>query len=175
MFGSKGLIEIYTGDGKGKTTAALGLALRACGHGARVAIVQFMKGCARYGELAAVKYLPGVTLVHTGRDTCIFRGDETPEDFAEAARGLKEAEKFIVSGEYDLVILDEVNVAIDFGLLDADLVAALIGQKPEETEIVLTGRNAPKSLLEIADLVSEVKEIKHPYRKGIEARVGVDY
>lgn len=175
MFGSKGLIEIYTGDGKGKTTAALGLALRACGHGARVAIVQFMKGWAQYGELAVVKHLPNVTLVHTGRDKCIFRGDETAEDFTEASRGLKEAEKFIASGEYDLVILDEINVAIDFGLIDADDVAELIGRKPEKTEIVLTGRNAPKSLLEMADLVSEIKEIKHPYRSGVSARKGVEY
>ena len=161
MFGSKGLIEIYTGDGKGKTTAALGLAVRACGHGAHVAIVQFMKGWARYGELTAVKHLPGVTLVHTGREKCIFRGDET--------------EKFIDSGEYDLVILDEINVAIDFGLVDADDVAELLRGKPEKTEIVLTGRNAPKSLLDMADLVSEMKEIKHPYRQGITARKGVEY
>ena len=162
MFGSKGLIEIYTGDGKGKTTAALGLAVRACGHGAHVAIVQFMKGWARYGELTAVKHLPGVTLVHTGREKCIFRGDETDEDFKEAARGL-------------LVILDEINVAIDFGLVDADDVAELLRGKPEKTEIVLTGRNAPKSLLDMADLVSEMKEIKHPYRQGITARKGVEY
>ena len=175
MFGSKGLIEIYTGDGKGKTTAALGLAVRACGHGAHVAIVQFMKGWARYGELTAVKHLPGVTLVHTGREKCIFRGDETDEDFKEAARGLKEAEKFIDSGEYDLVILDEINVAIDFGLVDADDVAELLRGNPEKTDIVLTGRNAPKSLLDMADLVSEMKEIKHPYRQGITARKGVEY
>ncbi|MDO5114642.1 MAG: cob(I)yrinic acid a,c-diamide adenosyltransferase [Synergistaceae bacterium] len=175
MFGSEGLIEIYTGDGKGKTTAALGLALRASGHGAKIGIVQFMKGWAQYGELFSASKLPGVTLIHTGRDKCIFRGDETEEDFAEAARGLAAAEKFILSGEYDLVILDEVNVAIDFGLLKEGDVAALLKKKAPGTEIVLTGRNAPQTLIDIAELVTEMKEIKHPYKKGITARKGIEY
>lgn len=175
MFGEKGLIQVYTGDGKGKTTAALGLALRACGHGARVAIVQFMKGWAGYGELTSLKRLPNVTLVRTGRDKCFSRDDVTDKDFAEAARGLKAAEEFISSGEYDLVILDEVNVAANFGLLAVADVVEVLKLKSEKTEIVLTGRNAPVQFLEKADLITEMREVRHPYRKGISARKGVEY
>lgn len=175
MFGEKGLVQLYTGNGKGKTTAALGLALRASGHGAKIAVIQFMKGWNGYGELEAVKNIPGITLVHTGRDKCIFRGDETQEDFDEAGRGLALAGKYLSSGAFDLVILDEINVAADFGLIDAELAAEIISQKAEATEVVLTGRNAPKAFLELAELITEMKEIKHPYQKGITARKGVEY
>ena len=175
MFGEKGLIQIYTGDGKGKTTAALGLAVRALGHGARVAVVQFMKGSDIYGERKTLKDLPGVTLIQTGRTKCIFHGDETEEDFAEARRGLEAAREFLTSGKYDLVILDEINVAIDFGLLKTEDALSWLSAKRESTEVVLTGRNAPAELIEIADLVSEMREIKHPYRRGVTARRGIEY
>lgn len=175
MFGEKGLIQIYTGDGKGKTTAALGLALRAAGRGAKIAFVQFMKGSPVYGEIVSLAMLPGVTHVRTGRAQCIFKSDETEEDFAEARRGLKLAEEFMSSGEYDLVVLDEINVAVDFGLLTAEEVAAALSRKAEETEIVLTGRNAPKLFIDMASLVTDMREVKHPYRDGVQARAGVEF
>lgn len=175
MLGEHGLIQIYTGDGKGKTTAALGLALRAAGHGAKIAIVQFMKGSPIYGEICAAARIPEITMIRTGRDKCIFRGDETEEDYAEAARGLKTAGDMLRSGEYDIVILDEINVAVDFGLIKCSDVENILLQKAQGTEAVLTGRNAPKELIELADLVTEMKEVKHPYRRGTEARRGVEY
>ena len=175
MFGEKGLIQVYTGDGKGKTTAALGLALRAAGRGAKIAFVQFMKGSPVYGEIVSLAMLPGVTHLRTGRAKCIFKGDETEEDFAEARRGLKFAAECMSSGEYDLVVLDEINVAVDFGLLEAEKVAAALEKKSEETEVVLTGRNAPQLFIDKAHLVTEMREIKHPYRDGVQARAGVEY
>lgn len=175
MLGEKGLIQVYTGDGKGKTTAALGLALRAAGRGAKIAFVQFMKGSPVYGEIISLAMLPGVTHLRTGRAHCIFRGDETEEDFAEARRGLEAAAEFMSSGEYDLVVLDEINVAVDFGLLSAADVAAALEKKAEGTEVVLTGRNAPEVFIEKASLVTEMREIKHPYRDGVTARAGIEY
>ena len=175
MLGTKGLMHVYTGNGKGKTTSSLGLALRACGHGVKAAVVQFMKGSCVYGELESVKHIPGLTLVHTGRDVCIFRGEETPADYAEAERGLVLAEDFLTSGEYGLVILDEINVACDFGLLDPRKVLEILNRRAEETEVVLTGRNAPQDFIAAADYVTEMREIKHPYRKGVAARAGSEY
>jgi cob(I)alamin adenosyltransferase len=174
MFGEPGLVQIYTGDGKGKTTAALGLVLRACGQGARVAIVQFMKGWDRYGELKSVQLLPNVTLVQTGRPDYVYRGKEIRKDYDEAERGLAEAKHFIAAG-VDLLILDEINVALDYGLLKLEDVVGLVKTKPCDMELVLTGRNATKELLDLADLVTEMREVKHPYRKGVKARRGVEY
>ena len=175
MFGEKGLLQVYTGNGKGKSTAAFGMALRAAGHGARIAVVQFMKGWNGYGELKTLPEIKGLKLVHTGRSKCIFRGDETQEDFDEAAKGLDAAAKFLASGDFDLVILDEANVAVDFGLLKAEDVLAAVKKRAQHTEAVLTGRNAPASFIEAADLVTEMKEIKHPYQKGITAREGAEF
>lgn len=175
MLGEKGLIQVYTGDGKGKTTAALGLALRAAGRGAKIAFVQFMKGSPIYGEITSLAMLPGVTHIRTGRAHCIFKGDETEEDFAEARRGLEAAAEFVSSGEYDLVVLDEINVAADFGLIKAEEVAEVLAKKAEGTEVVLTGRNAPEIFIKTAQLVTEMREIKHPYRDGIQARAGIEY
>lgn len=175
MFGEKGLIQVYTGDGKGKTTAALGLALRAAGRGAKIAFVQFMKGSPVYGEIVSLALLAGVTHVRTGRTQCIFKGDETEEDFAEARRGLKLAAEFMSSGEYDLVVLDEINVAVDFGLLTVEEVAAALDKKSEGTEVVLTGRRAPREFIDRAALVTEMREVKHPYRDGVQARAGVEF
>ena len=175
MLEQDGLIQIYTGDGKGKTTAALGLALRACGQGAKVAIIQFMKGWEHYGELSAVKLLPNVTFVQTGRPDYVYRGKEEPKDFQEAERGLALASEVASSGEYDLLILDEIIVALDYKLIPLCDVLTLLDSKPNSLEIVLTGRSAPKELTEKADLVTEMKEIKHPYQKGLQGRRGIEY
>ncbi len=175
MFGEKGLIQVYTGDGKGKTTAALGLLLRAAGHGAKTALVQFMKGSPVYGEIISLSAMPGVTHLRTGRAECIFKGDECEEDFKEARRGLDAAAVFMSSGEYDLVVLDEINVAVDFGLIAAEDVVSALARKAQDTEVVLTGRNAPALFIETASLVTEMREVKHPYRDGVTARRGVEY
>lgn len=175
MFGEKGCVQIYTGDGKGKTTAALGLALRASGHGARVMIIQFMKGWKFYGELEAVKKLPLITIVQTGRPDYVYRGRETEEDFAEARRGLNTAATLITEESCDMLILDEINVALDFGLIAIDDVIELIKKKPERMELVLTGRAADERLFEYADLITEMREIKHPYQKGLGARKAIEY
>jgi len=169
------VLEVYTGDGKGKTTAALGLALRATGHGWSVLIIQFMKGSPEYGEVTAARGVKGLALVQTGRPTFVEKGNPAPEDLAEAARGLKLAHEALGSGKYRLVILDEINVAIDYGLLKLEDGLALIDACPDEVELVFTGRGAKRAVLERADLVSEVREVKHPYQKGFVNRVGIDY
>lgn len=171
----KGRVQIYTGDGKGKTTAALGLALRASGHGVRVKIIQFMKGWEFYGELEAVKSLPNITIIQTGRPDYVYKGAETEADFSEARRGLAIASECMESGCCDMLILDEINVALDFELISLESVVDLIKKRPERMELVLTGRNADYRLFAYADLISEMREIKHPYRQGICARKGVEY
>ena len=173
MFGNKGLVQIYTGNGKGKTTAALGLALRASGQGAKVIIIQFMKGWEHYGELKAVQSLAGVTLIQTGRPDYVYRGQETDTDYSEASKGLALAKEHLT--DCDLLILDEINVALDYDLIRLNDVIELVKSKPESLEMVLTGRAADESLIELADLVTEKKEVKHPYQKGIEARRGVEF
>lgn len=175
MFGEKGCVQIYTGDGKGKTTAALGLALRACGHGARVVMIQFMKGWASYGELEAVKLLPQMTIIQTGRPDYVYRGQHTKEDLAEARRGMETARGYIENGGCDMLILDEVNVALDFGLISLEELTGLIRKRPECMELILTGRSADERLFELADLITEMREIKHPYRNGICARKAIEY
>lgn len=169
------MLEVYTGEGKGKTTAALGLALRATGHGWQVLIIQFMKGSPDYGEIAAAKGVRGLTVVQTGLPTFVEKGNPSREDLAEAARGLKLAREALGSGGYRLVILDELNVAVDYGLVKLDDVLELIDTCPDDVELVFTGRGAKRAVLERADLVSEVKEVKHPYQKGFVNRVGIDY
>ncbi|MBM3313102.1 cob(I)yrinic acid a,c-diamide adenosyltransferase [candidate division WOR-3 bacterium] len=169
------MLEVYTGDGKGKTTAAFGLALRASGHGWKVIIIQFMKGDPNYGEIAAAKGVKGLTVIQTGLPTFVEKGNPSALDLAEAARGLKLAREALSSGKYRLVILDEINVAVDYGLVKLDEVLALVAACPEEVELVFTGRGAKPAVLERADLVSEVREVKHPYQKGFVSRVGIDY
>jgi len=169
------MLEVYTGDGKGKTTAALGLALRATGHGWNVLIIQFMKGSPDYGEITAAKSVRGLTLVQTGLPTFVEKGNPSAEDLAEAARGLKLAREALGSGRYRLIVLDEMNVAVDYGLVRLDDALALIDVCPEDVELVFTGRGAKPEVLERADLVSEVREVKHPYQKGFVNRVGIDY
>ncbi len=169
------MVEVYTGEGKGKTTAALGLALRATGHGWEVLIVQFMKGSPDYGEITAAKGVKGLTVVQTGLPTFVEKGNPSAEDLAEAARGLKLAREALSSGRYRLIVLDEINVAVDYGLMKLDDALGLVDACPDDVELVFTGRGAKQAVLERADLVSEVHEVKHPYQKGFVNRVGIDY
>ena len=157
---SKGYVQVYTGDGKGKTTAALGLALRASGHGLHTYIGQFMKG-QRYGELEALRDHPFITLEQYGDPRCIRREEVTPQHVEEAHKGLQRAREVMLSGDNDLVVLDEVNVAIWFGLLTAEEVLDLLDDRPEHVEVVLTGRRAPQILIDRADVVTEMREVKH--------------
>lgn len=171
----RGLIQVYTGDGKGKTTAALGLALRAAGHGFKVHIVQFMKGWPRYGELVSVEKLPNVTIRQFGRPEFVNRENPEPEDIRQAQEALEHTHEAMLSGEYDILVLDEVNVALDFGLIELSDVLSLLEQKPEKMELVLTGRNAHPALVKRADLVTEMLDIKHPYYEGVKGRRGIEY
>lgn len=171
--GFRGYVQVYTGDGKGKTTAALGLALRASGHGMRTYIGQFMKG-QHYGELNALQDHPCITIEQYGDVRCIRREEVTPEHIAQARRGLERVQEAMLSGRYDIVVLDEVNVAIWFGLLTVKEVLALLDQKPENVELVLTGRCAPPELIERADLVTEMQEVKHYFQQGVLAREGIE-
>jgi len=169
----RGYVQLYTGDGKGKTTAALGLALRASGRGLRTYIGQFMKG-QRYGEMAALRDHPLITLEQYGSPRCIRREQVTDQHVDEAHRGLERARQAMLSGDYDLVVLDEVNVSIWFGVLETEEVLALLDEKPEHVEVVLTGRRAPQALIDRADLVTEMREVKHYYQQGVMARVGIE-
>jgi cob(I)alamin adenosyltransferase len=171
----KGLVQVYTGDGKGKTSAAFGLALRAIGRGLKVYIVQFIKGGFDYGELYVVDKLPNLTLKAFGRGLFVTRKPPDEVDVALAEEAFNLAKEVVESGEYDMVILDEINVALSLKLISLEKVLDLIKRKPEHVELVLTGRYAPNEIIEAADLVTEMREIKHPYRKGWPARMGVDY
>ncbi len=169
----RGYIQIYTGDGKGKTTAALGLALRASGRGLRTYFGQFMKG-QHYGELDAVLDHPNITIEQYGDVRCIRREEVTAAHVEQARRGLERACHALTSDEYDIIVLDEVNVAIWFGLLTPEQVLAVLDQKPEQVEVVLTGRRAPAALLERADLITEMREVRHYYTQGVTAREGIE-
>jgi len=171
----RGYVHVYTGDGKGKTTAALGLALRAAGYGLRTYIGQFMKRD-EYGELRAVEMLQGwVTIEQYGSGTYITsREAPDEEEIRRARQGLRRARDAMRSGRYRIVVLDEVNVAIWFRLLAVEEVLALIDDKPEDVELICTGRRAPRELIDRADLVSEIREEKHYYRQGVPARRGIE-
>lgn len=172
----RGLVQIYTGNGKGKTTASIGLAVRALGHGRKVFMLQFMKGSDKYGEIKAIKkYCPDFVIQQSGLDTFVSKSDTAQEDIDLARKGLQIARKAISEGCYDLIILDEINVAVDFGLLEINEVIELLCLRPQMTDIVLTGRYCPKELYAYADLVSEIQEVKHHYQIGIDAREGVEY
>ena len=171
----KGYIQVYTGNGKGKTTASLGLAVRAAGHGLRTVIIQFMKGWIDYGELNGMKMLsPFVEIHQAGRDTFVSRKDPDPEDIRLAREGWTLAKRTILEGTADIVVLDEINCAVDFGLLPLPEILEILRRKPDGMEIVLTGRGASEEIIAAADLVTEMKEIKHYYGKGIDARVGIE-
>lgn len=171
----KGYIQVYTGNGKGKTTAALGLAFRAAGHGKKVYIGQFLKGQA-YGELTAAKKLaPYITIEQFGRKGFIHvNKNPDDEDLRRAKNGLQKCLKAMLSLKYRIIILDEINVAVYFKLLTEAEVFKFLEQKPEEVEIVLTGRYAPASFLKKADLVTEMKEKKHYFKKGVKSRIGIE-
>jgi cob(I)alamin adenosyltransferase len=174
---TKGLIIVYTGDGKGKTTAALGMALRAAGHGMKVLILQFVKSFKSYGELKFVKnYDCGIEIKTMGKGYVKIKGDvhSFEEHVAAARETLEYAREQIQSGKFDIVVLDEINIALDKKLINMKEVADLIRQKPPYLHLVLTGRNAPRKLIQLADLVSEVKEIKHPFKGGIAAQKGIE-
>ncbi|MEO0083737.1 MAG: cob(I)yrinic acid a,c-diamide adenosyltransferase [candidate division WOR-3 bacterium] len=169
------MIQIYTGNGKGKTTAAIGQAIRALGHNYKVLMIQFMKGDPNYGEIKTIKKLKNFKLIQSGLPTFVQKGNPTKEDIKLAEKGLELAKKAVNDKKYQMIILDEINVAIDYGLIKLSDVLALVKNCPQEIELVLTGRYAPQALIDIADLVSEVKEIKHPYQKGLVSRKGIDY
>ena len=171
----QGLIQVYTGNGKGKTTAALGLALRACGRGLKVCMIQFMKGGGPYGEhMAAERLAPLLTIIPTGREGWVNRENPDPEDVRLAREALLKGLQALEGAEYDIVILDEVNGAVSFGLLSVDEVLAVMSAKPAGVELVMTGRNADQRVIDAADLVTEMREIKHYYRAGVAARVGIE-
>ncbi len=170
----QGCIQVYTGNGKGKTTASLGLALRAVGRGLKVCMFQFIKGGGRYGEhLAVEKLAPLMTIHQTGRPGWVNTKDIT-EDRCIAQEALVQAKGLLTSGEFDLFICDEINGAVGFGLIDVEQVLELINRKPEKTELVLTGRNAHDRVIELADLVTEMREVKHYYNVGVPARTGIE-
>ena len=171
----KGLVQVYTGNGKGKTSAAFGLALRAIGRGLKVYIIQFIKGGFDYGELYIIDKLPNLKLKAFGQGKFVTQFPPSKRDVEIAKEALELAKKIVKSGEYDVVILDEVNVAMSLRLIKTEEVINLIKEKPEHVELVLTGRYAPKEIIDIADLVTEMKEIKHPFQKGIPPRKGIEF
>ncbi len=169
----KGYLHLYTGDGKGKTTAALGLALRATGAGMRVFIAQFIKGRPYCEDRALNKHSGRITVKRYGRG-CFIRGKPRTADIAAARRGLKECEAVILKGAYGLVILDEAAIAARLGLFPASELVRIADLKPPHVELVITGRSAPPELVKRADLVTEMREVKHYYRRGVKARKGIE-
>jgi cob(I)alamin adenosyltransferase len=171
----QGLIQVYTGNGKGKTTASLGLALRAVGRGLKVCMIQFMKGGGPYGEqLAAERLAPFLTVIQTGRPGWVNKDNPHEKDVALADEALDLAFRTVTGGEYDLVILDEINGAVSMKLVPVERVLELLKAKPPLVELVLTGRNADQQVIDAADLVTEMREIKHYYKAGVNARIGIE-
>lgn len=172
----QGYIQVYTGNGKGKSTAAFGLALRAVGSGMRVVLIQFMKVKGCYAEEEGFKML-GDNLRHFayGGKNWVKKGQGSEEDYALAKAGLAKALESITDPENDLVILDEINNALYFELLTAEEVLEVLAKKLPQVEVVLTGRNAPPEIIDAADLVTEMKEIKHYYTKGVDSRKGIEF
>lgn len=175
-----GYIQVYTGDGKGKTTASLGLAMRALGRNWKVLIVMFTKGGDNYGELNSFRQLSdkisnNLTIVQAGLDRIVYKDNQTDEDTSEIRKGWELAKNAILNNEYQLVILDEANIAIDLNIIDEDEVIQVLKNKPQEMEIVLTGRNARAKIIELAHLVSKIEPVKHYWDTGIAARKGIEY
>lgn len=180
LFGEIGYIQVYTGNGKGKTTASLGLAMRALGRGWHVLIIMFAKGGDSYGELFSFRELSSklmtqLTIFQFGSDRIVYADNITEEDRTEAQKGWEFAKKSAESGEYKLIILDEINIMIDLGLIDLDDVITFLKNKPRGLEIVLTGRNAHERIIDIAHLVSEIHPVKHYWDIGVSARKGIEY
>ena len=170
---NKGYVQVYTGNGKGKTTAAFGLALRAVCAGKKVFIGQFVKGM-QYSELKVVEYLPDLEIEQFGRG-CFIYDQPAAEDIKLARKGLERCQAILKEGRYDVVILDEINIAMYFKLFSVEAVLDLLTNRASHTEVVLTGRYAPEEIINMADLVTEMKEIKHYYTGGVEAREGIEF
>ncbi|MEA3476443.1 MAG: cob(I)yrinic acid a,c-diamide adenosyltransferase [Candidatus Cloacimonadota bacterium] len=168
------MLQIYTGNGKGKTTAAIGLAIRYLGHNKKVCLIQFMKKNFKYGEIVFLSKIKNVDVFQFGTPEFVNKINPKPIDFEEAEKGLKKAKEVLKSKKYDLIILDELNVALDFNLLELSKVLSLLDEIKNE-EVVITGRYAPPELVAKADLVTEMREVKHYYKKGIGAREGNEY
>jgi cob(I)alamin adenosyltransferase len=173
--GPKGLVQVITGDGKGKTSAALGAVVRAVGHGLRVAVIIFMKGDYPYGEWSVLSGLPKVKIFRFGFRTFTDPRNVKPEEKEQARQAMDAARTAVMGGNFDLVILDEINVVTAWKLAGLDEVIEIIHEKPANVELILTGRYADKQLIDLADMVTECVKIKHPYDKGIGARAGFDY
>ena len=174
----KGLVIVYTGNGKGKTTAALGMALRAIGYDHKVCMLQFIKGSWHYGEMDSSKKLePNFELIAVGKGFVGILDDNSPREEHEkyAAEAVRICREKIFSEKYDVIILDEVNYAINLGLIDVQEIIKIIKEKPSDLDLVLTGRNVKEEIVELADLVTEMKEIKHPFKSGIKAKKGIDF
>ena len=171
----KGLIQVFTGNGKGKTSAALGSILRATGHGLKVFIVFFMKGKYPYGEFSSLPQLSNVDVASFGLRCLVDPNNINPEEIEQAELALKTARQAMLSGKYDMVVLDEVNIAVYFKLIQPDDVIKLVEEKPPDVELILTGRYAETAVIEHADLVTEMVKIKHPYDRGVKARRGIEY
>ena len=171
----RGLVQVFTGDGKGKTSAAIGAVIRALGHGLKAYVAFFMKGDYPYGERNILSQLPNVTIQGFGTREFVDPANIKPEEREQAKRGLAAAREAMLSGRYDLVVLDELNLAVAWNLVELDEVLRLIDEKPEGVELILTGRQADNKLVKSADLVTEMLKIKHPYDEGTVAREGVEY
>jgi cob(I)alamin adenosyltransferase len=170
----QGFVQVYTGDGKGKTTAALGLIVRALGQGLRPAVLQFMKSDPSWGEIVTLKRL-GVPVEQCGLDHWVLKGEASQEDLAAAAAGFAKARAAVTSGAFDLVVLDELITTVFFELVPLGDVLALMAAKPAAVELVMTGRRAPEELVAAADLVTEMRPLKHYYDAGVQARPGIEY
>ena len=174
----KGLVIVYTGKGKGKTTSALGIALRAVGYGKKIAMIQFIKGSWHYGEMDSSKRLePEFEMIAVGKGFVGILDDKSTKEEHEnvANEALKISKEKMISGDYDIIILDEVNYAVNLNLVKIEEILSLIKSKPDNIDVILTGNYAKRELIEIADLVTEMKEIKHPFQKGIKAKKGIDF
>ena len=172
---SLGLVQVYTGTGKGKTTAALGLGFRAVGKGFKVFMVQFMKGDIEYGEITAARKLEGFTIEQFGRPDFVDKDNPEAIDIEFAKKALERVKEIFIENKFDVVILDEVNVAIEWHLIALEDVKELIKNKPKNTELILTGRYAHPEIIELADLVTDMQEVKHPFKNGILARDGIEH
>jgi len=169
------MLHIYTGNGKGKTTASLGLATRFLGHKKKVCIIQFMKKNIEYGEITFFEYIPNIDIIQFGTPDFVDKKNPKKIDIEEAVKGFDKAKEVILSNKYDLVILDELNVALNFDLVSLEEVLPFIKVHKDKLELVITGRYASEELIEIADLVTNMEEIKHYYQKDIFAREGTEY
>ncbi len=170
----RGVVVVNTGDGKGKSTSGFGVAIRALGHGQKVAVVQFIKGTWKTGESQFFSRFPEVTHVVSG-DGFTWDTQDRDQDIAAATRGFEAAKSLIEAGEHDVVILDEINVAASHGYLDGQAIADVLANKPEHVSVVVTGRNAPQAVIDAADTVTEMRVVKHAFHAGIRARKGVEF